>query len=127
MKTDITKFGFKVFMLLNSRIKQLEFGSNFNGVCECIIKFEGIYIITDISEALRDLSCIIMLSNVIPFVDCDTWSVFVYTLTYYKRLCDAFRNYIDIIAVSVSLFLHSSFSERRMSVMVFYNLKRDKI
>lgn len=79
MKTDITKFGLKIFVLLNSQIKQLEFGSVFNGVCECIIKLEGIYIITDISEALRDLSCIIMLSNMIPFVDCDTWSVFVYT------------------------------------------------
>lgn len=68
MKTDITEFCLKAFMLLNSQIKQLEFGSNFNGVCECIIKFEGIYIITDISEALRDLSCVVRVSNVIPFV-----------------------------------------------------------
>lgn len=68
MKTDITEFGLKVFMLLNSQVKQLEFGSNFNGVCECIIKFEGIYIITDISEALRDLSCVVRVPNVIPFV-----------------------------------------------------------
>lgn len=86
METDITKFGLKVFMLLNSQIKQLEFGSNFDGVRECIIKFEGIYIITDISEALRDLSCIIMLSNVISFVDCDTWSVFVYTFDMLQKI-----------------------------------------
>lgn len=68
MKTDITEFCLKAFILLNSQIKQLEFGSNFNGVCECIIKFEGIYIITDISEALRDLSCVVRVSNVKPFV-----------------------------------------------------------
>lgn len=34
-----------------------------------------------------------------------THGVFLFILlTYYKRLCDAFRNYIDTIAVSVSLF-----------------------
>lgn len=34
-----------------------------------------------------------------------THGVFLFMLlTYYKRLCDAFRNYIDTIAVSVSLF-----------------------
>lgn len=86
MKIDITQFALKVFTLLNSHMKQLEFGSNFNGVCECIIKFEGIYIITDLSEALRDLSCIIMLSNVILFVDCDTESVFVYTFDILQKI-----------------------------------------
>lgn len=86
MKTDITEFGLKVFMLLNSWIKQLEFDSNVSGVCKCIIKFEGIYIITDTSEALRDLSCIIMLSDVIPFVDCDTWSVFVYAFDILQKI-----------------------------------------
>lgn len=86
MKTNIAKFGLKIFMLLNSWVKQLEFGSNINGVCECIIKFEGIYIITDISEAVRDLSCIIMLSNMIPFVDYDTWSVFVYAFDILQKI-----------------------------------------
>ena len=59
MITDITEFSLNVFMLLHSHVKQPEFGSNFNGVC--VIKFGGIYIITELSEVLRELSCIIML------------------------------------------------------------------
>lgn len=61
MKTDITEFSLKVFMMLHSHVKQSKLGTNFNDVCVCVIKFEGIYIITELSEVLRELSCIIML------------------------------------------------------------------
>lgn len=50
-------------MLLRSHVKLSEVGSNFNGgcVCVCAVKFEDIYIITELSEVLRELSCVIML------------------------------------------------------------------
>lgn len=63
MKTEITECSLKVFMLLRSHVKLSEVGSNFNGgcVCVCAVKFEDIYIITELSEVLRELSCVIML------------------------------------------------------------------
>ena len=36
MKIDLTVFSLKVFMLQRSDVKQLEFGSNFNGGGVCV-------------------------------------------------------------------------------------------